>query len=72
MISWDREHLPEGHFILLSSRLKVPKGFDQNGIINVSVRLRVPEYLALCLKTNVQHHNLRKSALPVLDGKNYV
>jgi hypothetical protein len=72
MISWDREHLPEGHFILLSYRLKVPKGFDQNGIINVSVRLRVPEYLAVCLKTNVQHHNLRKSALPVLDGKNYV
>lgn len=45
---------------------------DQNGIINVPVRLRVPEYLALCLKTNVQHHNLRASALPVMDGKNYV
>jgi len=67
-------YFPEGYLSFLSYRLKDPKGFE-NGIINVSVRLRAPEYLARKKKVILPEDKCSTSrpalALPAMDGKNY-
>ncbi|CAK7348025.1 unnamed protein product [Dovyalis caffra] len=67
-------YLPEGYLSFLSYRLKDPKGF-QNGVINISVRLRDSEYLAKKKKVIIPEDKCSTSqpalALPVLDGNNH-
>jgi hypothetical protein len=67
-------YFPEGYLSFLSYRLKDTKGFE-NGIINVSVRLRAPEYLARKKKVILPEDKCSTSrpalALPAMDGKNY-
>ncbi|KAJ6872760.1 BON1-associated protein 2 [Populus alba x Populus x berolinensis] len=67
-------YFPEGYLSFLSYRLKDPKGYE-NGIVNVSVRIRAPEYLARKKKVILPEDKCLTSqpalALPAMDGKNY-